>query len=102
MNITPTLPNPPQRTVDREPTTVGVVHPAQQTRDPADETDRRAMLAQPFDQTERERLSQGVAGPVPRQAGSARIDRALATYAEVGGDSDRHALRELLGFDAYA
>jgi hypothetical protein len=60
------------------------------------------MLAQPFDQAERERLSQGVAGPVSRQAGSARTDRALATYAEVGGDSERHALRELLGFDAYA
>ncbi len=102
MNITPVLPNPPQRPMDREPAAVGAVRPAQQTRDPVDETDRRAMVAQPYDQAERERLSQGVAGPVPRQAGSARIGRALATYAEVGGDSDRHALRELLGFDAYA
>ena len=102
MNITTALPNPSQRPGDREPTAVGAVRPAQQTRDPADETDRRAIFAQPFDQAERERLSRGVVGPVPRRAGSARIDRALAIYAEVGGDSDRHALRELLGFDAYA
>ena len=88
--------------MDREPTAVGAVRPTQQARDPADETHRRAILAQPYDQAERERLSQGIAGPVPRHAGSARIDRALATYAEVGGDSDRHALRELLGFDDYA
>ncbi|MGD8956485.1 MAG: hypothetical protein PVJ03_04070 [Chromatiaceae bacterium] len=102
MSITPVLPNPSQRPVDREPTVVGPLRPAQQKGDSGDETDRRTILAQPFDQAERERLSQGVAGPVSRQVGSTRIDRALATYAEVGGDSDRHALRELLGFDAYA
>ena len=102
MSITPVLPNPSPRPLDREPTAVRPTRSAPQTGDPAEETERRAMLAQPFDQAERERLSQGVAGPVSRQAGSARIDRALATYAEVGGDSERHALRELLGFDAYA
>ncbi|MGB5202047.1 MAG: hypothetical protein WBN68_08235 [Sedimenticolaceae bacterium] len=102
MNVTPALPNPSQRPVDRGSTAVGAVRPTQQTRDPTDEAYRRAILAQPNDRAERERPSQDIAVPVPRQAGSARIDRALATYAEVGGESDRHALRELLGFDAYA
>ena len=102
MSITPVLPYPSQRPMDREPTAVGPLRPALQTGDPAEENERRTLLAQPFDQAERERLSQGVAGPVSRQVGSARVDRALATYAEVGGDSERHALRELLGFDAYA
>lgn len=103
MNITPALPNPHPPSVAPDKTAVVAVRAPNRTRDAVDEPERRAQPVHRIGKSEREHLAARVETlPDRRDDGSARVSRALASYAEIAEGGDRSGLRDLLGFDAYA
>jgi len=82
---------------------VAAVRAPNRTRDAADDQDRRGQPLRSIEQSERERLvAQAETLLDKHHGGSARVSRALASYADVADNSQRSGLHDLLGFDAYA
>lgn len=103
MNITPVSPYPLLPTTESD-RSVGAVRPADRTGDALNDDGQRRPRAQRPMALDREALALQAGGPVhpynPKL--SARANRALASYAEVSGTSQRSRLEALLGFDDYA
>ena len=103
MKITPALPSPYQPSVDPGKAALAAVRAPNRTRDAVDEPARRGQQAQRIGRSEHERLAAHAAIRQDRQHdGSARVSRALASYAEIAEGGERSSLHDLLGFDAYA
>ena len=103
MKIGPALPNPQRLPAPREQAAAAIVREANATRDSVDEREGRGPMMHIIRQSEHERPTTRGEILASRQAGTtARVSHALASYARVANDGDQGALREMLGFDAYA
>lgn len=103
MKIAPALPNPHPSTAPRGHSVVAAVQAPDAVAEAADGRERRSPPKPAADAPEAVLAStrgeilatrQGVPAP--------RVAHALASYAQVASGREHHALRELLGFDAYA
>ena len=82
---------------------MGVVRAPSRTRDTLSEGEQRPPPTRVAAAAEREELAAKIVRqPGGEQDGSARARRALASYHDVAGNTERSELREMLGFDAYA
>lgn len=104
MNVTtPALPRPLDLPVAQRRAVVSVVEAVDVAREVEDEPRRRPGAAAPAtsDVGGRERLA---GAPVATRATAhpGYVNRALDAYGRVAAEGDRNALRDLLGFDAYA
>ena len=84
---------------------MGAVQAVRPARDAADQSEQRQ--ARPhtllLDEARRGRVAARPSAQVsPQPAHSAHSSRAIASYARVADDTDRHRLRDVLGFDGYA
>jgi hypothetical protein len=101
LKITPALPTPYRPPAAQERPAVSAPHPADPMRDAA-QRPARGHSADPVGH--QPLVARGDSTLAFREAvsPSRHIDRALASYTWVAEDSERSALRDLLGFDAFA
>jgi len=99
VNVTPALPNPYKPPPQPDRTAVGAVCAGRPMRDAVDAREQQpaGRSMDTFGAADRTQLV-----ATRYAAYSTHASRALASYARVAGDGEHHALREMLGFDAYA
>lgn len=104
MNITPALPRPYQPPSEQERGALAAVRAPSPTRDSVEDAEGKRQKPPVVTAADVEHYAARAEAVVhPHEPSlSAHANRALASYGQVAGDTEKSDLRNLLGFDAYA